>query len=65
MFSLDQTNVVQRVAMPEERQEGIGGGEGEEGKGEGGRREGKFAQYPPFWFQNLSSGRAKYPQLVQ
>ena len=29
--------VVQRVAMPEERQEGIGGGEGEEGKGEGGR----------------------------
>ena len=61
MFSLDQTSVVQRVAMPEERQEGIGGGEGEEGKGEGG----KFAQYPPFWFQNLSSGRAKYPQLVQ
>ena len=39
MFSLDQTSVVQCVAMPEERQEGIGGGEGEEGKGEGGGRE--------------------------
>ena len=41
MFSLDQTSVVQRVAMPEERQEGIGGGEGEggKGKGEGGGRE--------------------------
>ena len=37
MFSLDQTSVVQRVAMPEERQEGKGGGEGEEGEGEGGR----------------------------
>ena len=59
MFSLDQTSVVQHVAMPEERQEGIGGGEGEEGKGEGGRRENLHN------IQNLSSGRAKYPQLVQ
>ena len=66
MFSLDQTIVVQPLAMPEEGQGGEvgeeGGGKGSEGGGNWGR--GQICTIFTLLRPKISS-YAKYPQLVQ